>query len=218
MADINKPIKFNNEFLKRISLKTSDPNFKIDDWSHDDIKDIRKYIRDYYRDLTKKCFYCRKEISLQSANNCHIEHLIPKSINLNFIFEPKNLCVICSDCNEIKRIKEVENKIDRVTKRKEPYKRYPKSGESFLIVHPHFDNYEDHIFQCEDIYIDLSPKGTYTMYICKLNRKVHKYGIDPLALSKSELFDLFNKIMNETNFTKQGTLLNKLRSYFIKAS
>ncbi|WP_288457555.1 HNH endonuclease [uncultured Chryseobacterium sp.] len=218
MADINKPIKFSDQFLKRISQKTSDPNFKIEDWSNDDIQDIRKYIRDYYRDLTKKCFYCRKEISLKSANNCHIEHIIPKSSNLNFIFEPKNLCVICSDCNEIKLAKEVENKIDKVTKRKKPYKRYPKSSEAFLIIHPHFDNYDDHIFQCEDIYIDLSPKGTYTMYICKLNRKLHKYGIEPLALSQSELFDLFNKIMNETNFTRQGILLNKLRSYFIKAS
>ncbi|WP_267406086.1 MULTISPECIES: HNH endonuclease [unclassified Chryseobacterium] len=218
MADIDKPIKFTSEFTQRISQKLSDPTFKIEDWSHEDLKDIRKFIRDYYRDLTKKCSYCRKEISLQSANNCHIEHIIPKSSNKKFMFEPKNLCVICSDCNEIKKNKEVEGNIDKVISNNKAYKQYPRSKDSFLIVHPHFDNYDEHIFHCDDIYIDLTPKGTYTMYICKLNRKIHKYGIEPIALSQSELFDLFNKIMSEKNFTKQSILLNKLRSYFIKAS
>jgi len=216
MADIEIPISYSEDLKKIIAEKLSDPNFKYQDWSNDDLLDLRRYIRNYYRNLTKKCVYCRKDISLQSANNCHVEHIIPKSSEpLKFIFEPKNLCVLCSDCNEIKKNKEIE---DKILKRDTDYSNYPRSSESFLIFHPHFDNYDDHIFKCEDIYIDLTPKGTYTMYVCKLNRKVHKFGIEPVLLSQSALFDLFNAIMNESNFTKQNILLNKLRAYFIKSS
>lgn len=216
MADIETPIIFSKVYKQLIDNKLSDNNFKYQDWPNDDLMELRKFIRDFYRDLTKKCTYCKKDISLQSANNCHVEHIIPKSsAPLKFIFEPKNLCVVCSDCNEIKQNKEVE---DNIIKRKKPYNSYPRSSESFLIVHPHFDNYDDHIFKCDDIYIDLTPKGSYTMYICKLNRKIHKFGIEPILLSKSALFDLFNEIMSETNFTKQNILMNKLRTYFISAS
>lgn len=218
MADIETPITYTPELNTLITSKISDPNFKSEDWSNDDVKDLRKFIRDYYRDISKECIYCKKDISLQSANNCHVEHIIPKSKNLQFIFEPKNLCVICSDCNEIKKNKEVEGIDDKITASKKVYIRYPRSSKSFLIYHPHFDNYNDHIFRCGDIYIDLTPKGTYTMYVCKLNRKIHKYGIEPIALSESELFDLFNAIMSEPNFTKRNKLYEKLRLYFIKAS
>ncbi len=215
MADINKPINFSIKLKKIINYKLSDSTFKFSDWSNEDLLELRKFTRDYYRDLVKQCSYCKKDVSLQSANNCHVEHIVPKSLApLKFIFEPKNLCVICADCNEIKKNKIVE---DNVVKRSKPTN-YPRSSDAFLIYHPHFDVYEDHIFKCEDIYIDLSPKGSYTIHICKLNNKLHKFGIEPILLSQSELFDLFNSIMNEKNFTRQNILINKLRTYFIKAS
>jgi hypothetical protein len=219
MADIQVPITYSLDFRRLIEAKLSDPTFAYQDWSNDDLLDLRRFIRDYYRDVTKKCTYCKKDVSLQSANNCHVEHIIPKSLGIKkFIFEPKNLCVICSDCNEIKRNKEVDDNYDKILLKNKPYKSYPRSSDSFLIVHPHFDNYEDHIFKCGDIYIDLTSKGSYTMYICKLNRKIHKFGIEPILLDKSELFDLFNDIMNEKNFTRQTILFNKLRAYFITTS
>lgn len=212
MADITTLVDFPKEYRKIIKDKLLDTRFNHSDWSNDDLREIRKHIRNFYRNLIKKCTYCHKDISLQSANNCHVEHIIPKSLApIKFIFEPKNLCVICADCNEIKKNKEVE---DNVTKNKN-IKNYPRTSDSFLIYHPHFDNYDEHIFKCDDIYIDLSPKGSYTIHICKLNRKAHKYGIEPSILSQSELFDSFHAIMNETNFTKQNMLLNKLRKYFI---
>lgn len=212
MADITRIVNFPIEYEKLINDKLSDENFTYSDWSSDELLEIRKHIRDFYRNLIKKCTYCHKDISLQSASNCHVEHIIPKSLaSKKFLFEPKNLCVICADCNEIKKNKVVE---DNVTKNRN-IKNYPRTSNAFLIYHPHFDNYDEHIFKCDDIYIDLSPKGSYTIHICRLNNKIHKYGIEPVMLSQSELFDLFNAIMEETNFTKQNTLLNKLRKYFI---
>lgn len=216
MADIKYPVSFTENLKKLIKYTLSDHTFKYSDWSNDGLIVLRRYVRNFYRDNIKKCTYCQKDVSLQSAKNCHVEHIVPKSLApLKFIFEPKNLCIICADCNEIKRNKTVE---DNVFSKKKIVKNYPRSSEAFLIYHPHFDNYDDHIFKCGDIYIDLSPKGSYTIHICKLNNKLHKFGIEPILLSKSELFDLFNSIMSEQNFTQQSILLNKLRKYFITTS
>lgn len=215
MPDISLAINFNKKDRELIERKSKDPLFSYQNWGDEDLKDLRKVIRDYYRDEQKSCTYCRKDISIQSASNSHVEHLIPKSKALNFIFEPKNLCVVCSDCNDIKKEKEVLSAVDNTIKRKKEYKRYPTSTNAYLIYHPHFDKYEDHIFKCGDIYIDCSPKGSYTMMICKLNRKAHKYGIEPTLLSQSELFDLMNQITTEQNFTKRYVLMNKIREYFI---
>jgi hypothetical protein len=214
MPDITSPVSYTAEQSVVISVKLKDKNFTYKDWGKDDLLQIRTHIRNYYRDLKAICSYCRKDISLRSASNSHVEHIIPKSIQRNFIFEPKNLCAVCCDCNEIKSEKEVQNPL----KRKKSYTFYPRSSNAFKVVHPHFDNYEEHIFKCGDFYIDLSQKGSYTILICQLNRKAHKFGIEPILLSKSELFDLMNKIMEETNFTRQGILMNKLREYFITTS
>ena len=218
MPDIQTPVQFDSHQNLIISSKLNNPDFKYSDWGEEDLLPIRTHIRNHYRDLNSLCSYCQKDISLQSASNSHVEHIIPKSKARHFIFEPKNLCTVCSDCNEIKREQEVQKVEVNPLRRKKEYKRYPSASNSFKIVHPHFDNYEDHIFKCGEFYIDLSPKGSFTMLVCKLNRKAHKYGIEPILLSQSELFDLMNSIMKETNFTKQNMLLNKLREYFISSS
>ncbi|WP_102978431.1 HNH endonuclease [Chryseobacterium scophthalmum] len=218
MADINNPVAYSPEIKKRISDFLSRADLKSTDWGEDDIQDIRKLIRNYYRNLTKKCIYCRNEISIRSVKNCHVEHIIPKSKYLGFMFEPKNLCVICSDCNEIKNNKEATGTLEEVVKGRKTIKLYPRSSDRFLVVHPHFDNYEEHIRKIGDIYIDLSTKGSYTIHICELNRKLHKDGLESMALTRSQLFDLFNEIMTCNNYTREFILMNKLKEYIIRAS
>ena len=58
MADIKSPIVFTEEYRKLIIEKLSDKNFTYQDWSNDDLLGLRKFIRDYYRDLIKECSYC----------------------------------------------------------------------------------------------------------------------------------------------------------------
>lgn len=217
MADINKPIVFSPEINKRISDFEARADFKSSDWGCDEIQDIRKLIRDYYRDLTKKCFYCRKRISIRSVGNCHVEHIIPKSAYLGFMFEPKNLCVVCSDCNKIKSDKEAAGALEEVIKGKRRILRYPRVSTRFLVVHPHFDTYEEHIHQCGDFYVSKSTKGSYTIHICELNRKIHEYGMEANPLTESELFDMFSSVMSESNFTRRNKLMNDIREYFIRA-
>ena len=171
MPDINNQISFTLEVKKHIKQKLNDPNFKYTDWSDKSLESLRKIIRDFYRkEQVGKCAYCKRDVSLQSASNSHVEHILPKSRYFKFIFEPKNLCVICADCNEIKREQEALDFNDELLKSKE-ITLYPRSSKAFLIVHPHFDNYDEHIkILIGGHYLDLSPKGNKTIGICKLNR------------------------------------------------
>ncbi|WP_228388441.1 HNH endonuclease [Chryseobacterium sp. CBo1] len=116
---------YSEDFEKRIMDKFSKSEINHTNWQDDDISDIRSSIREYYRIEQKgKCAYCKQSISLISASNCQVEHIVPKSKYLSFISEPKNLCVICADCNEIKKSQEVLNEVPEVTNKKN-IKRYP---------------------------------------------------------------------------------------------
>jgi hypothetical protein len=41
-------------------------------------------------------------------------------------------------------------------------------------VHPHFDNWEDHIQKFGIRYTDITDKGAFTINACRLNRFFHK--------------------------------------------
>ncbi|WP_265169730.1 hypothetical protein [Pseudomonas solani] len=132
-----------------------------------------------------------------SANGANIEHIIPKSKKIEFIFEPKNLCVICPDCNEVKRSQEVTG--DEPNPLKRNAIQYPRTSGAFKIVHPHFDNYSEHIIHANRIYIDITPKGHWTIGACKLNRFYHRFGVceelveDVALIEEEEAFHKFHE-------------------------
>lgn len=209
MPDIVNAITYTKEIQTIIAKKLKDPSFEPSEWNSDELLPVRRYIRNYYRRAQNfKCAYCKKSVSMQSVDNAHIEHILAKSRNRSFIFEPRNLCVVCADCNVIKRSKEIEGKHEDVLKK--TTKRYPKTSKAFRIVHPHFDNYYDHIVICGDFYLDRTEKGSFTIMACRLNRKLHASGLEAL-LSNSELFPLMEGILNETDPLKQATLILQLR-------
>ncbi|MFQ3194714.1 MAG: hypothetical protein ACI9N3_001542 [Colwellia sp.] len=180
MADINKKVSFDKAQLELIESIISDANFKHTDWNKDvcglELQSLRKHIRNHYRvQQSGKCAYCRKDISVQSALNCHVEHIAPKSKHEKFMFEPKNLCIACADCNVIKN----ENDTINLLKGGKARARYPSSATAFKIVHPHFDNWDENIeIHAGHWYIDKLPKGHFTIGVCQLNQRSRKYGID----------------------------------------
>ena len=108
MPLIDNTISFNEIESQLITNKLSDSTFKHSDWGGDELQALRSTIRAFYRDeQVGVCAYCNNDVSLITAGNAHIEHIAPKSLYPNFIFEPKNLCIVCSDCNTIKRNQEV---------------------------------------------------------------------------------------------------------------
>lgn len=207
MPDIMESIVLSEDSLKAIEDTIAVPTYTFRDWSSDLLKGVRSEIRNFYRTQQKaRCAYCRNVIT-KSASGCHVEHIVPKSKYTEFMFTPKNLCVICPDCNEIKREKEVSNNLEEMLK-KEP-KRYPHSSSAFLIYHPHFDDYEDHIIQIDGYYIDRTDKGATTIKMCTLNRRVREFGFEPSLVSSPKQLELMYRILNSGKLEEILSLIEK---------
>jgi hypothetical protein len=172
MPIINAPVVYSEASLAKITERMADENFTHRDWSDPSLEDVRCEIRDHYRDVQRlRCVYCQGAVAQRSAAGAPVEHIVPKSQCLSFMFEPKNLCVVCPDCNEYKSKKEVFDPVMVA-----PRVNYPAISKAFRIVHPHFDEYDDHIMRHNRVYVDCSEKGGYTIYICNLNRFFRKFG------------------------------------------
>lgn len=132
-------------------------------WSDDETAAVRKEIKDHYiAEQSHKCAYCLKPILSNNNAVWDGEHIISKAKNPEFMFEPMNLAISCKDCNGAKLEQEV-----RVTKKKS----FPKKASEYGIVHPHFDNYDDHIGWLGEICFAKSlGKGPKTIAMCNLSR------------------------------------------------
>ena len=134
-------------------------------WSDDKYSHVRKTIKDHYlKEQDYTCFFCRQRIVVNSNRAWDAEHIISKSTHPNFMFEPKNLCITCPDCNNEKRDGRVLDRESRV--------RFPMNSAAYKIVHPHFDNYYEHldVIVVGKLYRIKTTKGRYTYRIYGLDR------------------------------------------------
>lgn len=143
--------------------KASNGNPQKDDWEKSTLKDYKDRVRRYYRNQqNKKCVYCRMDVS-SATSYFHIEHIVPKSLHPEWMYEPLNLCVACANCNSAKNNQKVLSD-ENVTI-------LPTESSSYLIIHPHFDHYFEHIEIVEGLlYKGLTPKGVKTIELCNLTR------------------------------------------------
>lgn len=125
------------------------------DWNHVTIKGKEKVRSHYFLEQNQKCAYCGK-----FYNNVHemeIEHMANASKYYEFIMEPKNLCLVCPVCNQLKLAKDNVN-----TSPHNPI----YSSNTFNIYHPHFDE-PSHTFKYCYKYllrgIDSHGKGNQTI-------------------------------------------------------
>ena len=127
------------------------------------------------------------------------KHIIPKTPYPKFLFTEKNLAIACKDCNLIKLDKNVLVNKTRKT--------FPSKSEDYIIVHPHFDVYDEHIGRLADskIYVGNTPKGIETVLICGLHRFLPKYA-ENLSLDSSKRAQEFANNINEAK-TKEETFL-----------
>jgi 5-methylcytosine-specific restriction endonuclease McrA len=213
--DIQTPVKYTKTMLELIKKKLSDTNFKHQNWGDDDLQEIRKHIRDHYREVQLGlCAYCKGELSLQSAANCHIEHIAPKSLYRDFMFEPKNLCVVCADCNEIKRNQEVMHKIPDTITEGENRKHYPRAKSAFLIVQPHYFEYDLNIDKFEGFYVDKTDEGHFTIGACVLNRRIRKFGWEKVY-DDATVSAAANNYLAEKEPAKRWSALRTLKKLLI---
>lgn len=212
MADIKQSIEYNDSQKIQIKIKLQDIAFTHNNWDEDDLIDLRRAIREFYKKQQHGfCSYCKNPVSIQAAENCHVEHIAPKSKYRNFIFEPKNLCVICADCNKIKRDQEILAQEPDTVKRGSTRRLYPRSSNAFKIVHPHFDNYDDHIEIFGDyVYVDKTVKGGHTILYCNLNRRLHKFGWRREYVEDSSVIDMASKLLAETDPSGQRRMIEEM--------
>lgn len=217
MPDIINAYKYTASEDLLIKAKISAPGFTHKNWSDDDLAGIRKSLRDHYRiEQTGVCCFCRNTVSLQSALNSHVEHIAPKSLYKDFMFNPKNLCVICTDCNEIKRNQEVFDKVPDTVTAGQTRRRYPYASSAFRIVHPHIDEYDDHILQVDKLYVDLTSKGHFTIGACGLNRFVHEFGWDQELINVPELMKMMSEFLSVTSPVDQLKKLTAIKRKLLK--
>lgn len=158
-------VKFTDEDLDLVNNFNALKDKKSVSWSDDKYSHIRKTIKDHYlaeQDYT--CFYCRQRMVVNSNRVWDAEHIISKSTHPAFMFEPKNLCVTCPDCNNEKRDGKVLDRESRV--------RFPSFSYAYKIAHPHFDNYHEHLEVIVPgmLYRIKTAKGRYTYRIYGLDR------------------------------------------------
>lgn len=128
-------------------------------------KNIREHLK---REQRGRCVFCRRLID-ESQCASTIEHILPKSKYPQFETYPENLVLSCHACNNKKgeRVPLIEDlcSIDLPC--------YPQEAESFIIIYPYQDKYEEHIDIPEDTCIasSMTEKGENTIQFYKLNRE-----------------------------------------------
>lgn len=99
-------------------------------------KSIKHHISEFtIRNQKGRCVYCE---SILRKGDTAIEHFAPKEKNDNFTFHPKNLFSACGCCNA----PVVKGRNDTISSNPK-HPKYKKNN--FSIVHPLFDNPDDHI-------------------------------------------------------------------------
>ncbi len=159
------PIIYTQQEMDFIKNKLSEKNFNHKSWSDVDLNIIKESIKRHYHSVQGGvCPYCKRQLNSTHGRHWDIEHIIPRSQTPSFMFEPKNLCMSCVDCNSEKSDKKVTNSIAKKT--------YPIKSTQYSIIHPHLDCYEDYLLVIEAglFYYPLKPKGRKTVEVCGLNR------------------------------------------------
>ena len=152
-------------------------NYQLwNDEGNKDVKKFRSLIRNHYLSEQKlTCFYCKQYIFSTNGLHWQVEHILPKSLFPQFLFEPKNLIVICPDCNREKGDQNPHVNGNTACSQST----YPSTRGRFKIIHPFFDNYEEHIKRTRSNHCDYpdhyffeacGPKAKATFRIFDLDR------------------------------------------------
>lgn len=148
------------------------------------IKSLRARLLDLQN---RRCAYCQAPIVANENGHRELDHILPKEGSKDarapsavsgalsdryhtfgypsFRFEPKNLVVVCKQCNTFK------GTFDPLTNRGSSCAKYPKGMTAFTWFHPHIHKYSDHIKISKNmLFSRITRGGAYVIHACKLNQ------------------------------------------------
>lgn len=145
------------------------------------VKAFKPFIKTELRAIQQgRCAYCRRLLSY--VEDTDLEHVVERATNPDFCYEILNLALSCSPCNTSKN-KTFKKVAIRLGTGKNPKytslilrkqvltgSPYPSVTSDYRGVHPHLDNYSQHIQIWRGwIYQPKSAKGRRTIRNIKLN-------------------------------------------------
>ncbi|WP_278939446.1 HNH endonuclease [Pseudomonas helleri] len=196
---IKRPYVFSgSEFLLTEAFKALPAEKMYDFWKETNNGAwgaLKKNLKDHYIKVQGfQCSYCLQTIEVFHNGAWDAEHIIPRITHPQFSFEPLNICVSCKDCNSAKHDKKVV--YARVKSK------FSKDSDDYLICHPHFDEYSDHIrvISIAGFYMPKTIKGKNLIEMCGLLRFLFKFSGFECDISQiqKKTFEL-NNILQETN-------------------
>lgn len=156
-------------------------------WDNPSLNPLRARIKQFYLvGQAYRCCYCRRENVVLHGRAWDIEHVISRSAHAAFTFEPENLAVACIDCNLAKLNADVLVR---------PCTEFPRTSAAYTIVHPHFDDWDEHFLFGAVVYAPITPKGAETLRICKLHRFYPLVGRDGLVAQDRRYMKLAEDVL-----------------------
>ncbi len=208
------PVSYSGELKDKVDeYNQLDPSEKIgaywDRTNDTRLADLKKHIKDHYilaQDY--KCPYCQQRLEVNHNGAWDAEHIIPKSSHAKFMFTEKNLCVACKDCNQAKGDTNTLKNPHRIN--------FPENSSDYLIIHPHFDSYEENIKIIKEasFYLPKNEKGRRTIETCGLLRFLYKYanyGRVPDEI-KIKIGRLHSELMNATTSIEEHFILSCIQN------
>lgn len=178
------------------------------EWDHLKIKTIKQKIKSEKLISQKDiCCYCQRDITAEYNLVLDIEHIIPKSIKLKFMFRMKNLSVACKRCNmKIKGLNVDFLAIPLISLPNNAFK-----SKYYRFIHPNLDKQQKHLirisFQLSDNILvkylvrNDSEKGKYTYEYFKLS-EFEKNSFD--AAQGKTVHTVKNQMLQELFFNLKG--------------
>lgn len=131
-----------NFTVKELALIEEAKQAGGDVWNHEDLADIKRKIKVYYRNLdnSESCCYCKRDFRDEFNMVIDIEHILPKSRYEEFMFDIHNLNISCKRCNMNIKKERHDFVVDTTTIRANY-----RQSDQYYFIHPNLDNFEDNI-------------------------------------------------------------------------
>lgn len=159
------------------------------------LNSVKRKIKEFRRIRSlQTCCYCRRDIGGEFPMVLDVEHILPKSHYLKYMFSGKNLAVSCKRCNMNIKGARLDFLFSSVMPKRVFRSKYYK------MIHPNLDCYESHLLRnavqvgtsvlVKYSVVGGSSKGQYTYEFFKLDA-LEKISFDKAqgALGRSELKD-----------------------------